>query len=105
MTDAAPILRVHNLTKLFRRLNALEDVTMELKPGQIHGVIGPNGAGKTTFFNCLTGHTLPTTGEIIFKGQNITRLRAPAIAKLGIARTFQNIRLFGTMTVLDNVRV
>ncbi len=101
----APILSVTQLTKAFRGLKALQDVDLNLFPGTIHGVIGPNGAGKTTLFNCLTGQILPTDGTITFKGKDITKLRAPAIAKLGIARTFQNIRLFGTMTVLDNVRV
>lgn len=101
----APILSVSQLTKTFRGLKALQDVNLNLFPGTIHGVIGPNGAGKTTLFNCLTGQILPTDGLITFKGQDITHLRAPAIAQLGIARTFQNIRLFGTMTVLDNVRV
>jgi len=99
------ILSVTQLTKAFRGLKALQDVDLNLFPGTIHGVIGPNGAGKTTLFNCLTGQILPTDGTITFKGKDITKLRAPAIAKLGIARTFQNIRLFGTMTVLDNVRV
>ncbi len=103
-SGSAPILSVIQLTKAFRGLKALQDINLNLTPGTIHGVIGPNGAGKTTLFNCLTGQLLPTSGKIIFKGQDITRLRAPAIAKLGIARTFQNIRLFGTMTVLDNVR-
>jgi len=107
-TNSSPtstILSVTQLTKAFRGLKALQDVDLNLFPGTIHGVIGPNGAGKTTLFNCLTGQILPTDGTITFKGKDITKLRAPAIAKLGIARTFQNIRLFGTMTVLDNVRV
>jgi len=102
---SAPILSVSQLTKTFRGLKALQDVNLDLFPGTIHGVIGPNGAGKTTLFNCLTGQILPTDGLITFKGKDITHLRAPEIAKLGIARTFQNIRLFGSMTVLDNVRV
>lgn len=101
----APILSVTQLTKAFRGLKALQDVDLNLFPGTIHGVIGPNGAGKTTLFNCLTGQILPSDGTISFKGKDITHLRAPAIAQLGIARTFQNIRLFGTMSVLDNVRV
>ena len=103
--NSAPVLSVAQLTKAFRGLKALQDINLNLSPGTIHGVIGPNGAGKTTLFNCLTGQILPTQGTITFKGKDITKLRAPAIAKLGIARTFQNIRLFGTMTVLDNVRV
>ncbi len=104
-SSSTPILSVIQLTKAFRGLKALQDVNLNLTSGTIHGVIGPNGAGKTTLFNCLTGQFLPTSGKILFKGQDITRLRSPAIAKMGIARTFQNIRLFGSMTVLDNVRV
>ncbi len=104
-TPNAPILSVNQLTKSFRGLKALDEVNLNLQSGTIHGVIGPNGAGKTTLFNCLTGQILPTSGKIIFKGENITHLRSPAIAKRGIARTFQNIRLFGTMTVLENVLV
>jgi branched-chain amino acid transport system ATP-binding protein len=105
MRDSTALLSVNHLTKSFRGLRALQDINLQLQAGAIHGVIGPNGAGKTTFFNCLTGQILPSDGKIVFRGLDITRLRAPAIAKLGIARTFQNIRLFGTMTVLDNVRV
>ena len=104
-STSAPILSVSQLTKAFRGLKALQDVDLNLFPDIIHGVIGPNGAGKTTLFNCLTGQIIPTSGTITFKGKDITKLRAPAIAKLGIARTFQNIRLFGPMTVLENVLV
>jgi branched-chain amino acid transport system ATP-binding protein len=93
------------LTKSFRGLLALEDVTLQLSEGEILGVIGPNGAGKTTLFNCLTGYVTPTRGQIRFHEQDITRRRTPAIVRLGITRTFQNIRLFGAMTALDNVRV
>jgi branched-chain amino acid transport system ATP-binding protein len=93
------------LTKSFRGLLALEDVNLQLSQGEILGVIGPNGAGKTTLFNCLTGYITPTRGQIRFREQDITRQRTPAIARLGITRTFQNIRLFGAMTALDNVRV
>lgn len=105
LLSADPILSIRSLSKSFRGLVALHDVTLDLLPGEIHGVIGPNGAGKTTLFNCLTGTLPPTSGEIHFKGQNIAGLPTPAIARLGIARTFQNIRLFGNLSVLDNVRV
>ncbi len=103
--SAKPILQVRNLSKAFRGLQALQDVTFELYSGEIQGVIGPNGAGKTTLFNCLAGVFAPTSGEILFANQSISKLSAPQVARLGIARTFQNIRLFGTLTVLDNVRV
>lgn len=108
MTKSAsdrPILQVSQLSKTFRGLQALQNIDLQLYPGEILGVIGPNGAGKTTLFNCLTGYIPPTTGQISFRDQNITRLKTPAIVKLGIARTFQNIKLFGALTVLDNVRV
>ncbi len=100
-----PILRISGLSKSFRGLLALQNVSMHLSPGEILGVIGPNGAGKTTLFNCLTGYVTPTRGQILFHERDITRLRTPQIVRLGIARTFQNIRLFGAMSVLDNVRV
>ncbi|MCC7446967.1 MAG: ABC transporter ATP-binding protein [Anaerolineae bacterium] len=102
---ATPILQVRNLSKAFRGLQALQDVTFELYRGEIQGVIGPNGAGKTTLFNCLAGVFPPTSGDILFANQSLGKLSAPQVARLGIARTFQNIRLFGTLTVLDNVRV
>jgi branched-chain amino acid transport system ATP-binding protein len=104
-TSMTAVLEIRNLSKSFKGLNALQGITMELWEGEVQGVIGPNGAGKTTLFNCLTGVMAPTTGEIIFEGKNVAGLLTPAIAKLGIARTFQNIRLFGNLSVLDNVRV
>ncbi|HVU14950.1 MAG TPA: ABC transporter ATP-binding protein [Phototrophicaceae bacterium] len=104
MTDTARLLDVSKLTKTFRGLHALVDVDLYAAPGEILGVIGPNGAGKTTLFNCLTGSLAPTRGHIVFQGRDITGKRMPAVAKLGIARTFQNIRLFGALSVLDNVR-
>lgn len=99
------ILQIKTLSKAFRGLQALQNINLDLSRGEIQGVIGPNGAGKTTLFNCLSGTLRPTSGEIIFNDQDIAGLPAPRIAKLGIARTFQNIRLFGTLSVLDNVRV
>lgn len=101
----SPLLRVHALAKSFRGLRALEDYELDLVQGAIHGVIGPNGAGKTTLFNLLTGFIKPTAGTIHLNGQNITGLPSHRIAALGISRTFQNIRLFGALTVLDNVKV
>ncbi len=104
MTQTAHLLDVSGLTKTFRGLHALEDVSLYVAPGETLGVIGPNGAGKTTLFNCLTGYLAPTRGSVRFKGQEIAGKRMPAVTRLGIARTFQNIRLFGRLTVLDNVR-
>ncbi|MCL6645104.1 MAG: ATP-binding cassette domain-containing protein, partial [Dehalococcoidia bacterium] len=89
----------------FEGLTALADVTLRVPPGEIHGLIGPNGAGKTTFFNCLTGFYRPTTGAIYLTGQRIDGLPPHVITGLCVARTFQNIRLFANMTVLENVLV
>lgn len=87
----------------FGGLMALANFSLELARGELHGLIGPNGAGKTTVFNILTGFYQPSEGEIIFAGNNITGLPPHAIARLGMARTFQNIRLFQELSVLDNV--
>src|SRR5262245_15869948 len=100
-----PVLNVQAMSKAFKGLQALEDISVQVYPGEIMGVIGPNGAGKTTFFNCLTGYYAPTSGKVFFRDHDITSLTPPAIVRLGIARTFQNIRLFGALSVLDNVRV
>src|SRR5262245_47845115 len=102
---ARPILRVRDLSKRYAGLVALTGYALDLEPGTIHGVIGPNGAGKTTLFNLLSGMVRPTTGSIELDGREMTRLRPARVAQAGIARTFQNIRLFGDMSVLDNVRV
>jgi len=84
---------------------AVDDVSFEIPEGSIVSIIGPNGAGKTTFFNILTGLYKPTSGRLIFDGRDITRKRPDQITALGVARTFQNIRLFGTMTATENVMV
>lgn len=98
------ILETHNLSRVFRGLHALEDYELKLKPGEILGIIGPNGAGKTTLFNVLTGYLAPTTGRVIFQNQDISGLRPDIIAKKGMARTFQTIRLFGGLSVLENAK-
>ncbi len=97
------IIEVKNLSKNFGGLRALEEVSLRIRNNSIFSIIGPNGAGKTTLFNCLTGLTRPTRGEIFFKEKNIVGLSAHEIARLGIARTFQNIRLFRNMSVIENV--
>ncbi len=102
---SAAILEAVNLTKKYRGLTAVQSYTLRIKPGIIHGLIGPNGAGKTTVFNMLTSLVKPTEGKVLFLGQDITGLRPDQIARLGIARTFQNIRLFKGLTVLENVMV
>src|SRR5438132_840394 len=100
-----PILRVRGLTRRFGGLVAVNNVSFDVYPGEIYGLIGPNGAGKTTVINILSGLLPATQGTIEFRGQRIERLAAHRIAKLGIARTYQNIRLFGAMSVLQNVVV
>jgi branched-chain amino acid transport system ATP-binding protein len=99
------ILTAENITKVFGGLVAVEDVTFEVPERSIVSIIGPNGAGKTTFFNMLTGLYRPTYGRVSFAGRNVTGRRPDLIMKDGMARTFQNIRLFGTMTALENVMV
>jgi branched-chain amino acid transport system ATP-binding protein len=98
-------LEARNVTKQFGGLTAVSDVTFEVPERSIVSIIGPNGAGKTTFFNMLTGFYKPTLGKISFSGRNVTGGRPDVIMKLGMARTFQNIRLFSTMTALENVMV
>jgi len=98
-------LTVENVTKRFGGLTAVANITLKAEPGEILSVIGPNGAGKTTFFNILTGIYAPDEGRILFGERDITGKKSDAIAALGIGRTFQNIRLFPGMTVLENVLV
>ncbi len=101
----APLLRASGLSKQFGGLVALADYDLSLAAGTIHGVIGPNGAGKTTLFNLLSRMVAPTTGTIEFQGQDITHVPAHRVARMGITRTFQNIRLFDDLSVLDNVKL
>ncbi|MBI1882152.1 MAG: ABC transporter ATP-binding protein [Chloroflexi bacterium] len=106
MSSPSPsLLEVRDLSKSFRGVRALDDYALQLSPLTIHGVIGPNGAGKTTLFNLLTGFLKPTSGAVHLFGLDITSLPAAQIAQLGIARTFQNIRLFGNLPVIENVKV
>ena len=100
-----PLLEVRNVTMRFGGLTAVSDLTLEVTPRHAHGIIGPNGAGKTTAFNVITGIYAPTSGDILFRGESIAGRRPSGIARGGIARTFQNIRLFRDLTVLDNVRI
>ena len=99
------MLEIHNLTKRFGGLAAVNDVTTTIERGKINAIIGTNGAGKTTFFNLVSGVHLPTSGRISFEGQDVTRLRADQMARLGVARTFQTTALFDKATVLDNLIV
>jgi branched-chain amino acid transport system ATP-binding protein len=102
---AGAILETQGLTKVFGGLVAVDDVSFSVPEGSIASIIGPNGAGKTTFFNMLTGLYKPSYGKVLFDGRDITAKRPDIITSLGIARTFQNIRLFGTMTAVENVVV
>jgi branched-chain amino acid transport system ATP-binding protein len=103
--DGEPLLEAVSITKNFGGLVAVNDVSFSIPRRSIVSIIGPNGAGKTTFFNILSGLYKPTSGIIAFEGRNITRKRPDQITALGVARTFQNIRLFGTMTAVENVMV
>jgi branched-chain amino acid transport system ATP-binding protein len=100
-----PILRVSGVSKRFGGLQALSDVGITITPGQVYGLIGPNGAGKTTFFNVLTGLYMPDSGSFELGGKPYQPSAVHEVAKAGIARTFQNIRLFADMTALENVMV
>jgi len=99
------ILRVGNVSKRFGGLQALSDVGLEIQRGQVYGLIGPNGAGKTTFFNVLTGLYTPDSGTFELAGKPYTPTAVHEVARAGIARTFQNIRLFPEMTAVENVMV
>ena len=105
MTSQPPILSTSGVCKSFGGLKAVQQFNMTLYPGGLNGLIGPNGAGKTTCFNLLTGVYRPDAGEITLAGANICRRRPSNICASGMARTFQNIRLFGELSVLDNVRL
>jgi branched-chain amino acid transport system ATP-binding protein len=99
------VLESKKVTKRFGGLLALSHIDLSVKEQSIHSVIGPNGAGKTTFFNCVTGFYIPEEGEILLEGRNITGLSPDRVTRLGIARTYQNIRLFKNMTAVENILV
>ena len=100
-----PIYQAVSVTKAFGGLVAVDNVSFEIPRGGIVSIIGPNGAGKTTFFNILTGLYKPTTGRLVLGERDVTRKRPDQITAAGVARTFQNIRLFGTMSAVENVMV
>lgn len=100
-----PLLDIQGLSKYFGGLGAVRNFDLSIQPGALNGLIGPNGAGKTTVFNNITGLYKPTDGKIIFKGEDIAGWEPHEITRLGIGRTFQNIRLFQNLSVLDNVLV
>ncbi len=100
-----PILQINDLTKFFGGLCAVKSFNLDLIPGELGGLIGPNGAGKTTIFNMITGLYQPSGGEVIFEGEDVVGLEPYEITRKGIGRTFQNIRLFPNLSVLDNVSI
>jgi branched-chain amino acid transport system ATP-binding protein len=104
-TATATVLEVKNMVRNFGGLCAVDHVSFAVKPGEIFGLIGPNGAGKTTMFNLITGLTPPSSGQLFYQGKDITAWQPHRIAGLGIARTFQNIRLFGNLSALENVMI
>jgi ABC-type branched-subunit amino acid transport system ATPase component len=97
------ILKIVNVAREFGGLKAIDDVSFSVKKGAIHGVIGPNGSGKTTLFNVVSGHYKPTSGEVYFENNPIHPLPPYKVCRAGLARTFQNLRLFKQMTVLENI--
>jgi len=105
MGQNSPLLRVDGLSLRFGGVRALNDVSFEVRPSELFSIIGPNGAGKTSMLNCISGRYHPQDGEITFEGRAITALKPNTRAELGISRTFQNLALFGHMTVLDNIMV
>jgi branched-chain amino acid transport system ATP-binding protein len=105
LAEAAPILSADNVSLRFGGVRALTDVSFAVRQGEIFSIIGPNGAGKTSMVNCVSGRYRPTEGRVTFEGQDITRLGPNRRATLGIGRTFQNLALFGHMSVLDNIMV
>ena len=100
-----PVLEISRVTMRFGGLRALADFNLRMVPGELVGMIGPNGAGKTTAFNAVTGVYTPTEGDVIVAGERVNGLRPHQICIRGVARTFQNIRLFRQLSALDNVRV
>jgi branched-chain amino acid transport system ATP-binding protein len=104
-SETTPILQARDISLRFGGVQALTEVGFEVRPGELFSIIGPNGAGKTSMLNCISGRYSPTSGSVLFKGRDITRLTPNQRATLGLGRTFQNLALFGHMSVLDNIMV
>ena len=103
--SAAAMLEIERLSKHFQGMRAVDDVTFSVRAGELVGLIGPNGAGKTTLFNCIAGALRATAGAVRFEGRRITGLDPARIARLGVVRTYQNLRVFPDVTVFDNVSI
>ena len=105
MNNAKLMLEINHMTISFGGLKAADDISIQIHQGEFVGLIGPNGAGKTTFFNSITGNVTPTSGTIEFDGHSLVKKSPDKISHYGVSRTFQNIRIFPRMTVLDNVMI
>ncbi|SMC97528.1 amino acid/amide ABC transporter ATP-binding protein 1, HAAT family [Desulfocicer vacuolatum DSM 3385] len=105
ITRSHDILNVRNLTKMFGGVTAQDDISFSIEPGIVCGLIGPNGAGKTTLFNMITGIYRPDSGQVLFNGRPTRKMAVHQLVRAGIARTFQHVELFGSMTLLENVLV
>ncbi|MAM77008.1 MAG: ABC transporter ATP-binding protein, partial [Tistrella sp.] len=105
MGEQTPLLEVKDVSLRFGGVRALTEVSFHVRPGELFSIIGPNGAGKTSMLNCVSGRYTPTEGRILFEGRDVTGLSPNHRAALGIGRTFQNLALFGHMSVLDNIMV
>lgn len=103
--NAAPILEIREVSKYFRGLTALKSVSLTVRTGEIRGIVGPNGSGKTTLFNIVSGFYRPSAGRVVVAGDDVTAARPHRLSRAGVARTFQNLRMFGEMTVTDNLKV
>ena len=103
--NTQPVLVIQGLTKVFGGLRAVSNFDLTVEKGALDGLIGPNGAGKTTVFNMISGLYVPTEGEITLEGESTIGMEPFEVTNLGVGRTFQNIRLFPNLTVLDNVRI
>ncbi len=103
--NEVPLLELKDVHMRFGKVNALQGVSLKIQKGEIHSIIGPNGAGKTVMLNCINGLYRPQEGEIFYKGERINHLRPHRRAKLGMARTFQKVEVFGGLSVLDNIRL
>jgi branched-chain amino acid transport system ATP-binding protein len=105
MSEASPILEIRDISLQFGGVKALSNVNFSVEKGEMFSIIGPNGAGKTSMLNCISGRYTPTAGDVVFKGRKVTKLKPNQRADLGLGRTFQNLALFGHMSVLDNIMV
>jgi branched-chain amino acid transport system ATP-binding protein len=105
VSDAAPILALERVTKRFGGLTAVSEVSFTVPTGEILGIIGPNGAGKTTLFNVISGYYRPESGRVVFAGHDVTGQAPHAICRLGLTRTFQLVKPFGNLSVIDNVMI